>query len=1122
MNFNKAQEAAIFSESPFVVISAGAGSGKTRVLTERFIYLCEQKFKNPNHNLGATVEEIVAITFTEKAAREMKDRIRKRISEKMDEAVTTKENSFWKEQKELLDRAHISTFHSFCQQLLGQYAMSAGLPPRVRVIDEVQAKQLKRETLKRLFNQASFVKKAEPFFSYMTRTQLNSYLEDIYDEIRELLAGENVIATLNAEMMLDIQITEKEAQKNKLIQQFHEQACRCAQQFPPVDMLTKAQSSHVERLSTAFSLDYSFDDNESYFRHISEVMPKRSDKKWAEQVPSLYELFEHHWKPLKETWKALGGTTAVDSQTVNLLTSFIELLQEFDHLYREQKDEYGFVDFSDLQQKAVALLNNEMIQQACQTQFRHMMIDEFQDTNRLQLDMLFRINPLYRFIVGDTKQSIYRFRGANVSLMNEMEQRAANADHAEAILMNKNYRTQAPIIKVVNQLFSHAMVDELTETYETVYAPLDAERKSEKEKEKEKKVELIIKSEEEDELDQFQLLANRLVTIIKKGEPRVVENEQWRAPQWKDVAILIPARTELLRLERALSSKGVPYTVYGGVGFYERQEIVGFITLLRWLNRPFEEVHLLALLRSPLFGLTLKDFAFIRQQCQEYQSFADVLCGGLTQMDRFPEQIVQACSKIQSWLARWVPLQVHQSLKARLYEVFEESGLQQSLLLQPNGMQKVKNVEKLIATIVADGANVYEEMVEQLDERILLGSKEGESETERINGDAVHIMTVHASKGLEFPIVFLPQLERSPQSDKGLIRFHPTQGIVFQIEEEAEMIGNKPTHLMTPGYAAVKEQANAEAREESKRLFYVAMTRARDYLIMLGEDRNAKHSWLELIRQAQAETSLSDECLEINEVEEQQVWETELQKYQPVQIIPRKEAVISLSVSEIMTFMKDPILYYERYILGISEQRLNEKGVGATSSIDFAKVGTIVHRACELRDYGFTEKMAIQDACSYIEEIENKSAYVTIVKNLMASYDEAKRKDLGKSLENEWSFTFRINGVEVIGEVDKIVEKDGKVHIIDFKTNRIQASGAELLQMYKPQLYLYKMAYEHIMGRSVSAMSLFVLRDQEQPLHSITYEPNEEKAVYQAIEQLHALRANSTTRTDYEMIKNNE
>ncbi|WP_261177567.1 UvrD-helicase domain-containing protein [Anaerobacillus sp. CMMVII] len=200
MNFNPEQETAIFSEKPLVVISAGAGSGKTRVLTERYVHLCEQKLQeklgNPSSAVAAAVEEIVAITFTEKAAREMKDRIRGRIEEKrssVDKLYQKHEQElagqFWQEQKEALDGALITTFHSFCHKLLHEYAFEADITPNFTVLDDVQAKLIQIDIFEEMYDSPEYHQVWRPLYNFYTRNQLSESIKAVYGQMKEIITS---------------------------------------------------------------------------------------------------------------------------------------------------------------------------------------------------------------------------------------------------------------------------------------------------------------------------------------------------------------------------------------------------------------------------------------------------------------------------------------------------------------------------------------------------------------------------------------------------------------------------------------------------------------------------------------------------------------------------------------------------------------------------------------------------------------------------------------------------------------------------------------------------------------------------------------------------------------------
>ncbi len=1100
MEFNNEQKQAITSLKPLVLVSAGAGSGKTRILTERVVYLCELHLTDPAHEAGATVEEMVAITFTEKAAREMRERIRARLAEKEKEALEEKARLYWKEQKDALEHAYISTFHSFCQRLLKQHAMAANLIPHMRLLDEMEASKKKRKILQELFTDPTFVEAALPLFDCISKHQLSTSLVDIHDFIREHVIGEEAIMALDPEKMLAQQWMEKGKRQLELVQRFHREAVRCVAAFP-TSKLTPAQQKHVDKISALFETLAEPTDAHSYMAQLLEIMPSRSDKRWEEAVPSLYELYTEYWKPLKDRWQG-DDTKDIDHKTKMYMETFIQLLKKFATRYQEDKERSGELDFSDLQQKAVTLLSNESIQQMCRRQFRHMMVDEFQDTNILQLTMLERIDPNYRFIVGDQKQSIYRFRGANVRLMNEQEALAQKEEWADAILMNTNYRTQTKIIEVVNELFSYAMAKERTHAYETVYAPLHAHRSSDDGK----CVELtILPKDEERERNQYEVLASRIVQMIKTGTPRVQKDDKWVKPSWSDIAILISTRSHLLLLERALNDAQIPYVISGGIGFFERQEVVDYMTLLRWLSRPFEEVHLLALLRSPLCGLTVADFYTLKKGLAEHEKLYELVYDSMHPFfEQLPETLASACMNVQTWLQRWTPFRTAVSLEHQLDELFTETGLRTLLLMQRNGLQKVRNVEKLIAMISANGLLDLETIMTEIEESVLIGDKEGEAEVESVEGDVIQIMTVHASKGLEFPIVCLPHIDRVARGDQGKIRFHADLGLVLDLEPANEE-GNKYT---TPGFTLVKEEADGEAEEEMKRLFYVAMTRARDYLYMIGEETSSKQTWLTLIKAASEAGLLERLVMRTEESERLVASKKSANDVTIPTLISNAERPITFSVSEIMLFVNDPEAYVNRHLIGLPVQ-WERKEAGETARgkelLDPTALGTIVHRACELRDYGLAMQSAIKAALEE-SDISDPKRYEQDVADLMSGYTEERRKQLGEVIVNEWAFAVKIEGVELIGEIDKIVRKDGKLQLIDFKTNQIAASGKELIDYYRPQLYLYKLAYEELMGERIDSVALYVLRDKSEPLHLIEapadYE-NELRKVIRAMKLLY-------------------
>ncbi|MFK3939047.1 UvrD-helicase domain-containing protein [Alkalihalobacillus sp. NPDC078783] len=1090
MTFNDQQTEAIFSTEPLLVIAAGAGSGKTRVLTERIMHLCDVSLRDPDSPLGTEIDQIAAITFTEKAAREMKQRIRASLEEKARESTQPVEEDYWYRQKIKLEGATISTFHSFCQRLLKQYAYQAGLPASFQVLDEVSASLLKQEILEELFETAEFFRGAESLIHLLSKDQLSAYLLAVYDQVRELVPGENVIQTFDSSDMWDKQMAAMHKDWEEQLREFDQKGKQTIQSFPSSG-LSPATQTHVDRLISFFEQPFN-DHLEQYFEELTACMPSRVNKKWQDDLPSLFELFEFAWKPLKKRGQPTINEFSQDSKTI--LTQFIRLLQQFDEMYKKQKQFQGALDFTDLQQKTLTLLEDVSVQEATRREYAHIMVDEFQDTNALQLEVLNRIKPRYRFIVGDTKQSIYQFRGADVSIMNQLESDAELHQESRRILMNRNYRTVEPIVEAVNTIFQKAMTDSQTYDYQTLYQPLQAHR--EYMSNGEEAVEIVSSEHEE-----YDILTNRILKMQQEQNHIIQREDHWCPPMWRDMAILIPTRTHLKTLEKSLKKKQIPYEIQSGIGFYERREVVDFMMLLRWMNEPFEDFYLLALLRSPLFGLTIDDFLSIKESCQEGQTMGEYLCFDerLDQTHQSNERLVRSVNKLRRWMENWIPFNLG-STTDEFYQLFVKSGLKNSLLLQTGGPQRVKNVEKLIDVLIGEKETNLPSLIEAMERRIQLSGKEGDSQIERAEGNAVTIMTVHGSKGLEFPIVFLPQLHQKPQGDKGKIRFHSELGFVMNLEAE-------DATLATPAYQLVKQEGDRKAVEEAKRLFYVAVTRAKDKLVLINPNAKANPaSWLEMIEQVEDDTWYTEDVIrEYAAWSEEASWTFTTPKVKE----SAKDPLVPLSVSEVMSYYHDPAQYIETYVKKINSNQLPHVQSTQQPGIAANRLGTYVHRASELVDLGWTVQEAVDLT---LEETRGQAIYRTDMLSLVHAYSKA---NIGDMLNLEWSFSVELEGAVITGIIDRVAMMNGALCLFDLKTNVIQKSGAELIEFYRVQLMMYKWAFEQVTGQAVEGLYLIVLRDQEQPIHEVIPTEEEEKNLRSVIRQLVNLKTASTTTESY-------
>lgn len=1141
MKFNPEQEKAILSKKPLVVISAGAGSGKTRVLTERYVHLCEQKLQeklgNPFSPVGASVEEIVAITFTEKAAREMKDRIRGRIEEQrssVDKSYPNHEQEkareFWQEQKEALDGALITTFHSFCHKLLHEYAFEADVTPNFAVLDDIQAKLIQIDIFEEMYDSPEYHQMWRPLYNFYTRNQLTEAIKAVYSQMKEIITSVSSIeAFFDCEEIVTLQLETIEADRQKVLVNFYENAKPYVMELDDRDKVQKKIVDHFSLVD-----DRSFEKPVSLFRELIEVMPKRVSSPWQESNPPLYELYENYFKPLKATWKNLEGPTEAEIEEIKeIIKLFAHMLTVFHEKYDLAKRERAALDFSDLQQKAIALLENESVQKACRLTFKHMMVDEFQDTNQLQMNMLKFIQPAYQFVVGDGKQSIYRFRGADVSLMKGLVDFSKQDPNSDFINMSTNYRTCDSIIQFVNVAFNEIMGSEEARSdlsYKINYTNINSHRNGEEEQKC--RVELIripvaedeedTDEEKEDQLSEYEVITNRMLGLIKEKQQIVAEKDTWRAPEWRDFAILIQARTKLTKLEKALKDKGIPYVVYGGIGFYEKQEVRDMLSLLQWLNRPWEPLYILSLLRSPLFGVSVEGFLTIDECLEEETSLASYIYEGLFQdAEGLNDTIKGPLKKLKEFYESWVPYTPQVALKDYLHQLFTESGLKKMLLLQRNNIQLIKNVEKLIDVLAQFQTSSLDELLKQVKQLAVLSEKEGEAEVELAEGNMVHIMTVHASKGLEFPIVFLPDLAKGPRGDSGTIRFDKDVRLVVQYKKEEEDPLKKPAEKSSPSFKAIKAKSKDQAIEEAKRLFYVAVTRAKDYLVLSTVDKAANDSWYDmLLKSIEQNGQVETYVKEIPQISNYDKWEDTGLSYNPPTFVERNLTRMSFSVSEILTFINDPLKYYYKYIVKAEDEWLisnTEKQQIRDDSelLSGATLGTVVHRACELLDYGYDLDEAKEEALAIFDDELEKKRYESAMNELISNYHHLEELNLGRTVQNEWPFSVELEGVEIIGEIDKIVEKNDLYHLIDLKTNKIH-SYEELIAYYSPQLYLYKMAFEKEFKQKVDKLSLFFMRGGKEGFCTLPINVDVEEQMKDVIKGMSLLKQKNAEKDEYQ------
>lgn len=857
MRLTPSQQEALNIEK-HVCVTAGAGSGKTTVLVERYLKILREG--------NVTPREIVAITFTEKAAAEMKDRVIKRLSEEAD--TRTCENFL-----EQMNSAHISTIHAFCSSILREFPFQADVPANFSIVQGIEQKLLLQETLKntlkdiainpdhphhpeltRLLQRYGGQQKLVEFFSTMinNRDTVAQLMREIYNnqnakEIHEVLQQKvqkqlmstidipEFIRCLNAVMQV---ASGKNVEAVRDLTQQLETSLEQSPNSPEVlrrlieiaNLITTSGNSIAKRDFLGNSIE------------IEEIVFLVSAAKKIKIFPAPAEDKDNNGTNEVEIADA-EKTDAVETDDDFLLSTTRDLLTLYTRIlnaYENTKLSQGNLDFSDLQLKTRDLLrNNEEIRKRLVERHQYYMIDEYQDTNELQYELVMLLtNELKRanlFIVGDPKQSIYGFRGADVRVFKKTERQLIN-EGGKDISLTENFRSLRDPVGFTNFFFNALMGDGSENEFEVEYEALTQARPVNTNG----GIEILLGKQADAAANEYKLLAQYIKNMKANEETVWVRGENGdvseRPIQYGDIAILIRSRRHLPDLEHALLEEGIPYLTTSGVGFYQRQEIYDIWNYLNFLNAPSEnEASLAAILRSPAFGIS--DTELYEISLQKGKNFWEKAQNYQTHSEHLKRAI--------HTLQKHSPVAHRMPVNQLIVTIVNETGLIGTLKTGIYGQQRSANYQKLLELARNfdgdENTQILPDFIEFLDILITEEPQEGQAPIEA-GSRAVQIMTIHAAKGKEFPVVMLPRLDRGGQTDREPF-IDESLGIGFSPLKPDEGYRRTAPEII----AHMKNRSSEKEIAEKKRLFYVGATRAQDRLILSGtlSDRGRPQQMLE-------------------------------------------------------------------------------------------------------------------------------------------------------------------------------------------------------------------------------------------------------------------------------------
>jgi ATP-dependent helicase/nuclease subunit A len=868
VNWTKGQKQAIESTSGDITVAASAGTGKTTVLSQRAVRILGAQ------DLCPDVSDILVLTFTDAAAGEMKQR----IAQNLKDAAQLKKDPHLRKQLLMLDSADISTIHSFCKRVIGHNFHRLGLDPAFRLMDADESDLIKREILQRIIEDA---------------------WNDMPDGMHTLLRGRAVAnpnngflnCIINISNFLDTVVSrqnwfDKAAVFNDAVLSTSSQAFINQKQ----NVLEQLKNIK-DRFEWSLNLDSKITKGHwgeqiksECFGPVLLAIDLIEKNKWQAFIEILNSFDGFKWNNRPKECSSemrefvLGAAIRAIKDFKNLSTLailnpdyerlvaascsvqtkvLIELVKRFELAYKQTKQQLGSADFSDLERYMLALLceNGDVdsgkpsdIALHLQKKYKYIFVDEYQDINPVQqkiIDLL--CGSAKVFVVGDVKQSIYAWRGADCGLFVQRLNSSGKDGAKSRVDLNENFRSRAGILNFVNEIFARIMTKGVASIDYDQNAALKPFKNADEICKPD--VELIIvdedsNSQDDEEKDEGLLSAdaiNRRAITVGNRIKELVEIEKfqifdkslnsYRPCRYSDVVILTRAfEQRASNYVQILRLANIPVVSDSSAGYFATTEITDMLSLLQVLDNPRQDIPLASVLRSPLFGITETQLAEIKSHNKEKDDFYSLL-------ELFALQNPESrIAEILRTLDNWRTIARQSSLADLIWRIYSETSYLSFVTTLPGGAQRRSNLLKLHQRAIqfenfTSSFNVVSlsRFVDFLQKLLDAGGDWAPAEPDTCAANAVRVMSIHKSKGLEFPIVFLVETNR---------RFNGGHNSSDCMTDGGNTLGLKiienASKLPSLTWQLIRENQRKQNLSEEMRILYVALTRAKDKLIISG------------------------------------------------------------------------------------------------------------------------------------------------------------------------------------------------------------------------------------------------------------------------------------------------
>lgn len=882
MEWTEKQKKVIDTRDRNILVAAAAGSGKTAVLVERIVRLVTDPARQVD------IDQLLVVTFTRAAASEMKERVRKAL-EKLSAENPEDENI--KKQLSYIHNAQITTIDSFCTRVVKEHFEKIDMDPNYRIGDEAELEMIKSDIIEELLEE--YYENANPDFMNLAEQYTSGKLSD---GIGELIEGlyKAAIGQYDPEEWLhkcsEIYRIKNidEFEKTELFKGYIGHYVMILKEFG--EMLFKAEQTLI---------DYGDEKSAATISSIGEIVELAASKSSYSEIRNALGDITKQGRlviskevdpEVKNRISALKNSVVKYCREELLNNAFqqdiedifrdiqqsratVEMIQEltgeFMRRFQEKKLEKGVIDFTDQAHLALQILNDRdsegnlhpsEVAKNLASQFKEIMIDEYQDSNYIQEAILTAVANGHgvnnMFMVGDVKQSIYRFRQAEPKLfLSKFDTYSDDCTKPDCrIILDKNFRSRKEIIESVNFLFDYIMhrdlggIDykrdnRLSLGADFGHVPTNQEQRTEF---------ILLETKEKEFEPAYVAQKIQEITDPVRGMKITKKDGKMRPVEYRDIAILLRATKGVSeRYQENLEELGIPSYTENKTGFYDTLEVRTITDFLSVINNPYQDIPLVATMSSPMFDFTDEELAIIKTETHRPNFYEAV---EYYFMDGTDELLKQKVEHFLTMLKRFRDMVPYTTVYELIQHILRETGYDFYIQAMPHGRRRQMNLEALKEKAVSYDATSYKGLfnftryIERIKE---LASDEGEISTEGENDNLVKIMTVHKSKGLQFPIVFFCESAGGKKRNDSKIVVDDKGNIGVDCIDSKLRTKNETFYKK-----CIKQKDREEELAESMRLLYVAMTRAEEKLFITGRVTNLEKKITEFSSQRSNESEV--------------------------------------------------------------------------------------------------------------------------------------------------------------------------------------------------------------------------------------------------------------------------